>query len=207
MDDKHSKALRLLVPALLALIYVMTGCTATTRTVSPDEELTYDATYTFSDKKKIVHDLVESLKTRPPLAAATDRPVIIVYGIANRTSEHIDTSGISDEIRKEILFTGKARFVNKVQRDNILKETDYQGGGAVAPQTRIALARQVGAKYMLTGTLRSIEKKAPTQVRVKRKSYIYYSLNLELTSIETSLIEWADSVELVREASKPIIGW
>jgi len=192
---------------MLALIVSMAACTATTRTVSPEEQLTYDATYTFSDKKKIVHDLVESLRTRPPLGSAADRPVIIVYGIANRTSEHIDTSGITDEIRKEILQTGKARFVNKSQRENILAETDYQMSGAVAPETRIALARQVGAKYMLTGTLRSIEKKEPKQVRLKKKSYIYYSLNLELTSIETSLIEWADSVELVREASKPIIGW
>lgn len=207
MNMKHSKVLYLLMLALLALTNGLTGCTATTRTVSPDEELTYDAHYTFADKKKIVHDLAESLKTRPPLGAATDRPVIIDYGIANRTSEHINTGGITDEIRKEILHSGKARFVNKDQRDNILKETNYQGGGAVATQTRIALARQVGAKYMLAGTLRSIERKAPTQVRVKRKSYIYYSLNLELTSIETSLIEWADSVELVREASKPIIGW
>ena len=65
----------------------------------------------------------------------------------------------------------------------------------------------MGAKYMLTGTLRSIEKSAPKQIRLKKKSYIYYSLNLELTNIESSLIEWADSVELVREASKPIIGW
>lgn len=193
--------------AALTLVYVMTGCTATTRTVSPEEALTYDETYTFTDKKKIVHDLVESLKTKPPLAAAMDRPVIIVYGIANRTSEHIDTGGITDEIRNEILFTGTARFVNKSQRDNILAETDYQMSGAVAPETRIALARQVGAKYMLTGTLRSIEKAEPKQVRLKKKSYIYYSLNLELTSIESSLIEWADSVELVREASKPIIGW
>lgn len=204
---KKSNKLHLLMLSALALVYVMTGCTATTRTVSPEESLTYDATYTFTDKKKIVHDLVESLKTKPPLGAATDRPVIIVYGIANRTSEHIDTSGITDQIRNEILFTGKARFVNKTQRENILKETDYQMSGAVAPETRIALARQMGAKYMLTGTLRSIEKSAPRQVRLKKKSYIYYSLNLELTGIESSLIEWADSVEIVREASKPIIGW
>lgn len=204
---KKSNKLHLLMLSALALVYVMTGCTATTRTVSPEESLTYDATYTFTDKKKIVHDLVESLKTKPPLGAATDRPVIIVYGIANRTSEHIDTSGITDQIRNEILFTGKARFVNKTQRENILKETDYQMSGAVAPETRIALARQMGAKYMLTGTLRSIEKSAPRQIRLKKKSYIYYSLNLELTGIESSLIEWADSVEIVREASKPIIGW
>ncbi len=197
----------MLIIGALALVYILTGCTATTRTVSPEEALAYDSTYTFTDKKKIVHDLVESLNTRSPLGAATDRPVIIVYGIANRTSEHIDTSGITDEIRKEILFAGKARFVNETQRKNILMETDYQMSGAVAPETRFALARQVGAKYMLTGTLRSIEKSEPKQIRLKKKSYIYYSLNLELTSIESSLIEWADSVELVREASKPIIGW
>jgi len=207
MVDKTSNKRRLPALALLVLALTMAACTATTRTVSPEEALTYDATYTFTDKKKIVHDLVESLKTKPPLVAMTDRPVIIVYGIANRTSEHIDTSGITDDIRKEILQSGIARFVNKTQRDNILKETDYQMSGAVVPATRIALARQVGAKFMLTGTLRSIEKEAPKQIRLKKKSYIYYSLNVELTSIETSLIEWADSVELVREAAKPIIGW
>ena len=204
---KQFKTLSFSLLSTLVWIIVMTGCSATTRTVSPDASLTYDATYTFTDKKKIVHDLVESLKTRPPLGDATDRPVIIVYGIANRTSEHINTSGITDDIRNEILATGKARFINKTQRDNILEETDYQMSGAVAPETRIALARQVGATYMLTGTLRSIEKSAPKQIRLKKKSYIYYSLNLELTNIESSLIEWADSVELVREASKPIIGW
>jgi len=193
--------------SLLSFFAISASCTVSTRTVSPEEELTYDETYTFADKKKIVNALVESLKTRPPLGGATDRPIIIVYGIANRTSEHISTSGITDEIRMKILQTGKARFVNKEQRENIINETDYQQGGRVANETKIKLARQLGAKYMLTGTLRSIEKEEGRQVRLTKKSYIYYSLNLELTDIETSLIEWADSVELVREASKPFIGW
>ena len=193
--------------SLLFFFVVLSSCTVSTRTVSPDEELTYDETYTFADKKKIVKTLVGSLSTKPPIGGATDRPIIIVYGIANRTSEHISTSAITDEICKEILATGKARFVNKEQRENIINETDYQQGGRVASETKMKLARQLGAKYMLTGTLRSIEKKEGRQARLTKKSYIYYSLNLELTDIETSLIEWADSVELVREASKPFIGW
>ena len=194
---------------LVTVFFLLTviGCTATTRNVSPDEELVYDETYTFSDKKRIVDTLVASLISKYPLDRATDRPVIIFYDIANRTSEHISTSAISDEIRKEVLATGKAAFVNREQRDNIIKESDYQHGDRVAAETRIKLARQVGAKYMLSGTLRSIEKKQPTQVRLKKKQYNYYSLNLELTSLETSLIEWADSVEIIREASKPFIGW
>ena len=60
---------------------------------------------------------------------------------------------------------------------------------------------------MLTGTLRSLEKKQPRQMRLSKKTLMYYSLNLELTDLETSLIEWADSAEVIRESSKPFIDW
>ncbi len=193
---------------MMALIVAsMAGCTVTTRTVAPDEEVIYDEGYHFSDKKKIVNALVSSLLSKPPLGFSTDRPVVIVYGVANRTSEHISTSGITDDIRKELLASGRVRFVNKTQRDNIAEEVDYQQGGRVNTTTRVKLAQQVGAKYMLTGTLRSIEKKQPRQVRIKKRTLMYYSLNLELTDLETSLIEWADSTEIIREAAKPFIGW
>jgi len=189
------------------IMFMMAGCSATTRDISPDETIHYDEGYDFSDKNAIVNDLVESLVNKPPLVARYDRPVIIVYGVANRTSEHIETDGITDDIRQEIMQSGKARFVNKVQRDNIAKESAYQYGGNVSAETRLTRARQVGAEYMLTGTLRSIKKKQPKQVRLKKKTLQYYSLTLELTDLQTGLIEWTDSAEIVRESSKPFIGW
>ncbi len=36
---------------------------------------------------------------------------------------------------------------------------------------------------------------------------MYYSLNMELTDLETGLIEWADSTEVIRESSRPFVGW
>jgi len=196
----------------LVLAVVVLGftnaCTVTTREVASDEKVIYDEGYHFSDKKSIVRALVDSLLTKSPLAGATDRPVVIVYGVANRTSEHISTSAITDDIRQALLASGKVRFVNETQRENIAKEMDYQHyGGMVNPETMIAKGRQVGARYMLTGTLRSMEKEQGRQVRLKKKSLNYYSLNLELTELESSLIEWADSAEVIREASKPFIGW
>ncbi len=183
------------------------GCRATTRDIAPDEVIHYDEAYDFADKKAIVNGLVHSLLSKPPLVARYDRPVIVIYDVANRTSEHIDTSGITDDIRQAILASGKARFVNRVQREAIKQELQYQYGGNVDPATRIAKARQIGAEYMLTGTLRSIKKKEPRQVRLKKHTLMYYSLTLELTNLETGLIEWSDSVEIVREAAKPFIGW
>ena len=197
---------RILAAVLLAVI-CLAGCRATTREISPDKKLHYDETYDFTDKKAIVSELVGSLVDKPPLCCRDGRPVIVIYGVANRTSEHIDTSGITDDIRQKILASGKARFINKTRRDAIAEELSYQYGGNVSPETRILRARQIGAEYMLTGTLRSIRKKQPDQVRLKRKTLQYYSLTLELTDLETALVEWTDSVEIAREAAKPIIGW
>ncbi|SEA25825.1 hypothetical protein SAMN05660420_01630 [Desulfuromusa kysingii] len=203
--NRVSLLLKMLLVGLL--VFVAAGCSVTTREVGSDEQVIYDEGYHFSDKKAIVDNMVTSLLTKYPLVRATDRPVLIVYGIANRTSEHISTSAMTDDMRQALLSSGRVRFINKIQRDNIQKESSYQYGGNVAAETRIQRARQVGAQYMLTGTLRSIEKKQPRQFRLKKKTLMYYSLNMELTDIETGLIEWADSAEVIREASKPFIGW
>lgn len=201
------QARTLVVTFTIIAVWLMAGCTVTTREISPDQAVIYDEGYHFSDKKNIVNAMVNSLISKPPLVNADDKPVIVVYGIANRTSEHISTSAITDDIRQSLLASGKVRFVNETQRENISRETDYQQTGKVTTETRIRLGRQVGASYMLTGTLRSIEKKQPRQVRLKKKTLKYYSLNLELTDLETSLIEWADSTEVIRESSRPFIGW
>ena len=188
-------------------LLMMTGCSATTRDISPGEAGHYDENYDVTDKMAIVSDLVESLVNKPPLVARYDRPIIIVYGVANRTSEHIETDGITDDIRREIMQSGKARFVNKVQRENIQDETSYQYGGNVSAETRLTRARQVGAEYMISGTLRNIKKREGKGFRMKRDTLQYYSLTLELTDLETGLIEWTDSAEIARESSKPFIGW
>lgn len=198
---------RYLTKLVLPLLLLLAGCAVTTREVAPDEKVIYDHGYHFSDKKTIVAKMADSLLSKHPLVRSTDRPVLIVYGIANRTSEHISTSAITDDIRQALLESGRVRFVNETQRQNIARETSYQYGGSVAVETRIQKARQVGASYMLTGTLRSIKKDQPRQFRLTRKTLMYYSLNLELTDIQSGLIEWADSVEVIRESSSPFVGW
>jgi len=198
---------RIIFFAGMAAAMLLAGCSASTRDISPNDAVHYDEGYDFTDKKAIVDAMVASLVTKSPLAARNDRPVMIVYDVANRTSEHIATDGITDDIRQKILESGRAQFVNKTQRDNIEKELAYQYGGNVLAETRTARARQIGAEYMLTGTLRSIEKDQAKQIRWFKKEMNYYSLVLELTNLQTGLIEWTDSKEIVRESSRPFIGW
>lgn len=198
--------LKNLTIVVLAALF-LSGCAATTRELNTEETFHYDANYDFSDKKRIVDDLTNSLLNSGALPARSDAPIVIIYGVANQTSEHIDTSGITDDIRLALLQSGRYRFVSKIQRDNIMQETAFQATGNVDPSQLVALGRQSGAEYILGGTLRSIEKKQPRQWRLNKKEVIYYSMNLEMTSLTTGEIAWADKVEMAREASKPIVRW
>jgi uncharacterized protein (TIGR02722 family) len=191
----------------LAVLLLVSGCAATTRTIDPDVERNYDASYGFSDKKKIVNALTESLLSSASVSTEQSKPIVIVYGVDNETSEHINTGGITDDIRLALIRSGEYRFINRKQRQNLTDEADYQYAGFVAPEQRVNEGRQLGADYILSGTLRSIQKDQPKQWRLNKRELIYYSMNLELTSLEAGEISWADSVEIARESSRPIIGW
>jgi len=198
----------ILSAAIIAAAVLTTGCAATTRSIDPNEDtIHYDANYDFSDKKEIVAKLTDSLSSTPLLNRETNQPIIVTYGIANETAEHINTGGISDDIRLALIQSGDYRFVNRKQRSNALKEADFQYAGFVPPEQRIIEGRQLGANYILAGTLRSIEKRQPKQWRLNKRKLVYYSLNLEMTNIQTGEISWADSVEIARESKQPIIGW
>jgi len=192
---------------LLCATLALGGCASTTRSIDPESDVHYDASYDFTDKKEIVDELTSSLLATPSVRSEAGKPVIVTYGVANETSEHINTGGITDDIRLELIRAGKFRFLNRRQRDNVLDETDYQYAGFVPPAQRVAEGRQLGADYILSGTLRSIEKKQPKQWRLNKRKLVYYSMTLELTDLESGEISWADSVEIARESSRPIIGW
>lgn len=197
---------RALLPLIL-MAGLLGGCVSTTRTLDPDVEKHYDASYDFSDKKQIVDVLTDSLLSSPNVLTENSKPIIVIYGVDNETSEHISTSGITDDIRLALIRSGEYRFINRKQRGNLLDETDYQYAGFVPPEERVSEGRQLGADYILSGTLRSIEKKQPRQWRLNKKELVYYSMNLELTDLETGEISWADNVEIARESSRPVIGW
>lgn len=191
----------------LSLLFIV-GCGVKVKDYTPDESVQYDQRYSYTDLKVLSQTMADALASHRQLEARTDKPVIIVYGILNRTSEHIDTKAITDTIRTELLRTNRFNFLHERQRENIEKELAYQyESGNVDAGLRVEKARQVGAEYMLTGRLMSIERKQPRQFRLKKRELVYYKLTMELTDLESGLIEWSEEYEIVREARKPFIGW
>jgi uncharacterized protein (TIGR02722 family) len=179
------------------------------------ETLTID--FGSTDLQQLAADMVQSLNSTPQLAfldspakGSDKRIVMFMGGVNNRTSEHIDTTGITDAIRVALLNGGRFRFVATEQGQNELAEQVrfQQGSGRVDPALAKAFGKQLGAEVVLTGNLRSIEKskKRNLEEGLEKKEDVWYQFVLECVNIETGEIIWANQKEIRKTRKTGLFG-
>ena len=195
--------------AVVSIISMLFGCSAfraSTREVGVDEDVRYDAKYNYTDMRNVAGNVVDKLMSSSLFMNGIAPPIFMIAGIQNRTSEYVDMKNLSDQMRTKLIQSGRVQFVNAARRDELLAEQGYQAANAT-PETQTAIGRQIGAKYMMTGSLTEMKQESPRQVRVSKQELRYYKLTVEITDLETSLISWTTEEEFARESSKPLIGW
>ncbi|WP_413559402.1 penicillin-binding protein activator LpoB [Bdellovibrio sp. HCB209] len=153
-----------------------------------------------TDMQKAVHDLVASSLQSPAISQAKKMPVVIVTGLQNKTSEHIDTQSIMDMIRVELMKSGKVAFIDKEARGDIADEYNYQNSGMTSAETKKGPGGQVGADFIINGRLDSIVQE------VGKDKSVYYKLTLNLTNLKTSMITWSDQKQIRKVFKKKSIG-
>lgn len=193
----------------VAALYFASGCAAF-RASTSDLDVTktqhVGSTYDYSDLRTLSQTVADELLASPFLADKSPAPIMMIAGVQNRTERYVDTKGLTDKMRTLLFQSGKVQFVNEARREDLLKEQGYQAANAT-PETQTAVGKQLGAKYMLTGSLIEMQQDSPRQVRVSKQEYTYYKLTMEVTDLETGLLAWTTEKEFARQTSKPLIGW
>lgn len=202
--------------AFLALLPLAASCSSV-KYDDPDKVETLTIDFGSTDLQTLARDMTESLNASPQLAyfdnpskGSDKRIVMLVGGVNNRTSEHIDTQGITDAIRSALLNGGRFRFVTGQQgQDEIGEQVRFQqGSGRVDPAQARAFGKQVGAEAVLYGTLRSIEKTKGRTIESggQKKEDVWYQFVLECVNIETGEIIWSNIKELRKTEKRSIFG-
>lgn len=177
------------VMILSGLIWGFLGC-ATGGGVyrNPDEEQILGDRWNNTDANKTAAFMIDSVlkeSWRQDFERKNKRkPVVIVDLVENRTDEYIDAKALTDAIRVKLINSRKVRFLNAARRDRILKELKFQNSGAVSKETRKSVGKQIGADYLLGGSISNI-----VAVQDDYKT-VTYQTDLNLTNLETSEIEW-----------------
>ncbi len=209
--------MKLIASTLVCALFVASVSCSSVKYGDVNDEETLNIDYGITDRQRFADTMVQSLIESPALGylqhpGKGDDLRVIVYmgGVANSTSEHIDTQGITDAIRTSLLKSGRFRFVAGKQGQSEIDEQIrfQQGSGKVNPAMAKETGKQLGADVVLYGVLRSIQKQRGRSfesggVKTRRTDY-QFVLNCE--NIETGEIVWSDIKDLTKSSKTGLFG-
>lgn len=190
------------------LTYTFVGCTSFKGEYSdPNAVEIVDDRWNETDARVTAEKMISTMLTKSWLKAFKNRnsgkrPLVIVGDVENRTDEHIDTKALSEFVSDELINSGRVRFVDAANREKILKEIEYQtDSGMVSKKTAKRRGRQVGADFLLFGTLSA---QVHTQKGLKT---VTYQTNLRLTDLESAEIVWSSKHRIKKRFKKSGSSW
>ncbi len=125
-----------------------------------------------------------TMQAKEAAEAYKKQPIIIVGSVLNKSHEHIEADTFIKDIERSIIEGGVVRIVaNSTLREKLRKEKSEQVG-FTAPETQKHFGRELGADYMVFGTINAI---VDTE---SKNSVVFYQVDLELINLETNEKEW-----------------
>ncbi|MCM1030842.1 MAG: penicillin-binding protein activator LpoB [Oscillibacter sp.] len=119
------------------------------------------------------------------------RPVVIVGTVLNKSHEHIDAETFIKDLERAIVNNGSVRLVQAGEkREELRNEREQQNQGYVLPETAKKWGRELGADFMLQGTINSIVDS------YKKNKAVFYQIDMEMTDLESGEIVWMGSKKI-----------
>ena len=187
----------------LGVLLILSACTTTVKRVESGKESDLSGYWNAKDVRivceALINDCLSSARVDQAIkAAGNKKPVVIVGRFRNESSEQIDTSIISSIMEAVIFNSGKLDFVAGGDTRTELRSERQEQQSNASEQTVAALGREIGANFMLTGTVRTIVD------REGNKSVRSYFVNAELTNIETNARMWmGQNNDITKTVTRP----
>ncbi len=158
-----------------------------------------------TDAKLVAQEMVSDCLAKTWLTdflqAKGQKPVVTVGTIRNMSSEHIDTDIFTSDFERELINSGKVKFVaSRDQRGEIRNERADQQENA-SEETMKRSGKEVGADFILLGSVKTITDE------IEGKRTIFYQTNYELINLETNEKVWIGEKEIKKGISQGKVKW
>ena len=176
--------------ALLVGITVFSSCGSSKQVTRVDADTTIDLSgrWNDADSRMVADEIIQDCLNHPWIndhgISAGGKPVVIVGGIRNKSTEHIAVATFISDIERAFINSGKVRTVSSASERGEIREERADQGEFAALETVKRMGRELGADYMMTGEINTIED------REGGDQVIFYQTDLTLTNIETNEKIW-----------------
>lgn len=180
--------------ALLALVAV-SACSTKVERLDESQAVDLSGAWNDTDSRLVSQEMIQDSLSRAWLQEfrgrpGQARPAVIVGEVRNLSHEHINTSTFTLEVERALINSGRVDFVaTKDERKGIREERKDQDINA-REDTRSAMGRELGADFMMTGTINTIiDPSGDTQVR-------FYQVNMTLISLKDNRKVWVGQKDI-----------
>ena len=179
--------------AFLALI-TLSGCSRSVKRIDPSTQTDLSGRWNDTDSRLTAAAMIEQMFGNQWATAFEQRhqkkPVIIVGLINNKSHEHISTETFIRDLERAIVNNGSIRLVEAGDRREELRRERAGQQDFASPETAKRWGLELGADFMLQGTVNSIVD------GYRRNQAVYYQIDLMLNNIETNERVWMGNKEI-----------
>ena len=173
---------------LIALLAITFGCSHSVKRIDPNTQTDLSGRWNDTDSRLTAEAMIEQMFGNAWAVAFEQRhqkkPVIVVGLINNKSHEHINTETFIKDLERAIVNNGSIRLVQAGEKREELRRERAGQQEFASPETAKKWGRELGADFMLQGTVNSIVD------GYKKNQAVYYQIDLELANIETTELVW-----------------
>ena len=196
---------RIFIGTLVVLtIALINGCANRKITrVDPNETIDLSGRWNDSDSRLVSEEMIGDLLTSawiPRYLKANDkRPVVVVGLVENKSHEHINSETFIKDVEKAIIRDGNIRLVVAGEKRNELRKERAEQQDYASPETTKKWGKELGADFILQGTINSIVDS------YKKQKVVTYQIDLQLTNIETNEVVGMGDKKIKKQISDRVL--
>lgn len=153
---------------------------APARQVPQDAEVDLSGGWTDADGQRAVQALVKDLLASEVMvgfsAKQGRKPVLRLYPVRNRTSDHINIKHLANDLTRRLSTSGKVRLKASITEAMDARQERAAGGGAPAAE--------LATDFVLNGWITAEEQRSAGELRRA------YTLTLKLTGVQNTELVW-----------------
>lgn len=180
--------------AIAVALLALTACSTKVERIGMDEQRDLSGKWNDTDSRIVSETMIEAMLSSRWLENYErdhDQPPTVVVGdVRNLSHEHINVNTFISDVEAAVINSGRVSFIAGGDVREAIRDERAQQDLHASAETRKEMGQEVGADYMLTGTINSI---VDTE---GNEEVIYYQVNLALTSIADNRRVWVGQEEI-----------
>lgn len=188
IEGKMKRIMNISILLLSAFLLASCGSSREVQRVDTDSVIDLSGRWNDTDSRLVAEEMVDDVLKRVWLTdfmtQNSAKPVVVVGKIRNKSSEQIAVDVFAKDIERELLNSGKVRFVASAEeRGEVRDERRDQQDFASADSFK-KFYKELGADFLMSGVINSIEDS------FEGEKVVFYQVDLQLINIETNEKVW-----------------